>query len=319
MDAACLSLLGRYGDKGNIAILSQVRSGPAKVRRLLEEKGAAAVPSLLAGLDLDDPAAVKASAELLAKAKAKQAVQPLIDLLQHEEPEVVAAAASALAGLADANELAGVWLDVRAGVVDARQALPLLLRMPADWLPPELLSRTGERAFRDPEHEPPRLRGDASVLVPVLANPLLASLAADELEHAGDAAVPALVRGLRHESGTVRASCAAILSRIGYRPVGAEPRAVFLAAQGNWEELAKEGPGAVPFMVEAMKNGSARAAVAAQELGRLKDKSAVGALEQALTAPSPSLRQAAAGALEQLDWKPSDLPHKVSLLAALEK
>ncbi len=113
--------------------------------------------------------------------------------------------------------------------------------------------------------------------------------------------VEPLTAVLKDPNWQVCMAAAEALNRLGYAPRTKHEKALFLALEGKWDEMAQLGPVVVDVVVCALDCGSVDVAGPAAELaGQLGDSAAVAPLVALLEHVSPWLRMKAADALGKL-------------------
>jgi HEAT repeat protein len=222
----------------------------ATVRALGKIGDARAVKALSAALKGGDWLVRKAAAEALGKIGDARAVKPLIAALKDEVSDVREAAAGALCEIGDARAVEPLIAALKDGNFYVRQA------------------------------------------------------AAGALGAIGAPAVKPLIAALKDKDSDVRKAAAGALGKIGWKPEKGEAEALYLIAQGKWDECVKIGAPAVEPLIAALKDGDSDVRqAAAGALGAI-GAPAVKPLIAALKDGHKWVRKAAAGALGKIGWKP---------------
>jgi HEAT repeat protein len=271
--------------------------------RALGDIGAPAVEPLIAALKDNGLSGVReAAAEALGKIGDPRAVEPLIAALKDGNSDV-RKAAEALGKIGDPRAVEPLIAALIHGLSYYREAAA------------EALVKIGAPAVE----------------------PLIAALkgsgmrkAAEALVKIGAPAVEPLIAALKDGDFDVRKAAAGALGEIGWKPDKGEAGALYLIARGKWDECVKIGAPAVEPLIAALKDGNSDVRKAAAEaLGKIgwkPDKSEAGAhyliaqgkwdecvkigapavepLIAALKDGDSDVRNAAAGALGKIGWKP---------------
>lgn len=129
-----------------------------------------------------------------------------------------------------------------------------------------------------------------------------------------------LKRALDDASPSVRWLAARALDKMGWQPDSEDTAVRYWIAQEHWSKCIKMGPTAIKPLITAMNSkASKQSQEAARALGQIGGAQAVEALVMALQNGSQSLRQAAADALDQQNWEPSDPKSAAAYWVAREK
>ena len=245
-------------------ILAEIR-GPA-VRELL---------TLLKGGSRDTKITV---ALLLGKIGDPIAIEPLMEMLTSQDYHIRKAAAESL----------GFSMDPR--------AVPALTSLLSDDDPDVQIATIRAIGYiGDPEA--------IAQLIQKLSDEdfSVRSASAEALAAMEGEAIGPLVLALSDPGKDVRSGAADALKEIGWIPGDGEVRARFLFAQGNWNEMSRQGSAAIPILIEALSDpdedirmGGARA------LGRTGDPVAVPPLIQGLSDEYTLIRKVCADALFEM-------------------
>lgn len=156
------------------------------------------------------------------------------------------------------------------------------------------------------------LRGDSA---------LLREAAAWALQQSGDVrAVPALVDALQDADESVRGLAAVGLTQFGWSAATEAEHAAHVVALGRWEAAAKLGSAAVDALIlAARKSRPSTQAQAIQCLAATKSIRALQPLQELLSTSNRAVRQAAAHALQSLEWVPSNPAQAVAHAIELEQ
>ncbi len=150
------------------------------------------------------------------------------------------------------------------------------------------------------------------------ANPELRQAAAEALGRTGDAgAVPFLVEALRDEDQFVREAALYSLNVLNWKPANDTDVVLRAVILQRWETaLLFDSLALEPLVMSLESDESAVCKAAIETIGKIGNKRAIEPLAVMLTHPSKVVRVAAAQALRQLGWQPSD--PKQSVLLAIE-